>query len=265
MEIGQSTKSLLDKKKDIAKTELMNMRKFYQTVTQFLQKRLPLNNEILRDITCLHPSMQKSESGSKRIRNIALKVPQIILESQVAQVTDEWKLYSLQEIPDSWSYDREGSELRIDFYWNKVLQTKKQDGRKKYDILAKLVKAILCLAHGNAEVERSLSENKKLLTKERTLLSDSSINGLRTVKDAVRIQGDVVSEMPVTKVLIKSGQLAHTKYKRRIEDEAAEEQVIKKARMLKEAERKELSETAQKFEAGGKIFSRHGKDTCRGR
>ena len=101
MEIGQSTKSLLDKKKDIAKTELMNMRKFYRTVTQFLQKRLPLNNEILRDITCLHPSMQKSESVSKRIKNIALKVPQIILESQVAQVTDEWKLYSLQEIPDS--------------------------------------------------------------------------------------------------------------------------------------------------------------------
>ena len=60
MEVGQSTKALLDKKNDIAKLELMNMRKFYQTVTQFLQRRLPLNNELLRDITCLHPSMQKS-------------------------------------------------------------------------------------------------------------------------------------------------------------------------------------------------------------
>ena len=248
MEIGQSTKSLLDKKKDIAKAELMNMRKFYQTVTQFLQKRLPLTNEILRDVTCLHPSMQRSDSGSRRIRNIALKVPQIIPASQVAQVTDEWKLYSLQEIPESWSYDRDGIEVKIDIYWNKVLQTRKQDGSKKYDTLAKLVKAILCLAHGNAEVERSLSENKKLLTKERTLLSDSSINGLRTVKDAVRVSGGVVSEMPVTKVLVRFGQLAHNKYKRRIEEEAAEEQVIKKARMVKEAERKELCEAAQKFE-----------------
>ena len=60
MEVGQSTKALLDKKKDIAKIELMNMRKLYQTVTQCLQRRLPLNNELLRDITCLHPSMQKS-------------------------------------------------------------------------------------------------------------------------------------------------------------------------------------------------------------
>ena len=81
MEVGESTKALLDKKKDIAKIELMNMRKFYQIVTQFLQRRLPLNNELLRDITCLHPSMQKSESGSKKIRNVALKVPQIIPES----------------------------------------------------------------------------------------------------------------------------------------------------------------------------------------
>ena len=93
-----------------------------------------------------------------------------------------------------------------------MLQTKKQAGTKKYDVLAKLDKAVLCLAHGNAEVERSLSENKKLLTKERTLLSDSSVNGLRAVKDAVRIQGGVVSEMPVTKLLIRSGQLAHNKY-----------------------------------------------------
>ena len=167
-------------------------------------------------------------------------MPQIIPESQVSQVTDEWKLYSLQEIPDSWSSDKEGNELRIDFYWNNVLQTKKQAGTKKYNILAKVVKVILCLAHGSAEVERSLSENKKLLTKKRTLLSDSSVNGLRAVKDAVRIQEGVVSEMPVTNLLIRSGQLAHNKYKRRVEDEAAEEQIIKKARMLRETEKKEL-------------------------
>ena len=111
-----------------------------------------------------------------------------------------------------------------------MLQTKKQDRRKKYDILAKLVKAILCLAHGNAEVEKSLSENKKVLTKERTLQSDNSINGLTTVKDAVRIQGVAVSKMPVMKVLIMFGQLARTKYKRRIEDEIAEGKNVKRGR-----------------------------------
>ena len=84
-------------------------------------------------------------------------------------------------------------------------QTKKQDGTMKYDTLVKLVKVILCLTHGNAELKRSISKNKKLWTKTRSLLSISPINALRQVKDAVRIQGGVLSELSLIKVLIISG------------------------------------------------------------
>ena len=37
----------------------------------------------------------------------------------------------------------------------------------------------------NEEVERSLSENSKLLTSERSLLSDGSINAIRVTKHAI--------------------------------------------------------------------------------
>ena len=60
MEVGQSTKALLDKKKDIAKVELMNMRKFYQTVTQFLQRRLPLNDFLGISPVCIHQCKNQS-------------------------------------------------------------------------------------------------------------------------------------------------------------------------------------------------------------
>ena len=50
------------------------------------------------------------------------------------------------------------------------------------------------------------------------------------MKDAVRIQGGAVSQMPVMKVLIMFGQLARTKYKRRIEDETAEGKNVKRGR-----------------------------------
>ena len=43
---------------------------------------------------------------------------------------------------------------------------------------------LLCLTHGNAEVERSLSENSKVLTSERRLLSDDSIHAKRHAKTA---------------------------------------------------------------------------------
>ena len=37
----------------------------------------------------------------------------------------------------------------------------------------------------NAEVERSLSVNSKVLTSERSLLSDDSINVIKLTKDAI--------------------------------------------------------------------------------
>ena len=52
---------------------------------------------------------------------------------------------------------------------------------------AKALNAILCLAHGNAEVERCLSENSKVLTSEQK--SVDSINAIRLGKGAIRLTG----------------------------------------------------------------------------
>ena len=51
------------------------------------------------------------------------------------------------------------------------------------DTLVKLVKVILCLAQCNADLKKSISKNKKLLTNNRSLLSFSFINVSRTVKE----------------------------------------------------------------------------------
>lgn len=86
-----------------------------------------------------------------------------------------------QEIPEDWfisGHKKDGSTIyrQIDHYWRRVFETTNPTGSPRYYILPKLVKAVLCLAHGNAEVERSLSENSKVLTSERSQLSDDSIN-----------------------------------------------------------------------------------------
>ncbi len=48
-----------------------------------------------------------------------------------------------------------------------------------------LIKNVLIISHGNADVERGFSTNGNILTEERTLLSEKSINGLRTTYDTV--------------------------------------------------------------------------------
>ena len=45
--------------------------------------------------------------------------------------------------------------------------------------------SLLCLTHGNAEVERNLLENSKVLTSEQSLLCVDPINVIKLTKDAI--------------------------------------------------------------------------------
>ena len=45
-----------------------------------------------------------------------------------------------------------------------------------------MVKCALALCHSNADVERSLSVNKRMLTKLNAGMSEESVNGLRSTK-----------------------------------------------------------------------------------
>ena len=81
--------------------------------------------------------------------------------------------------------------------------------------------SLLCLAHGNADVERSLSANKKKVTPERTSLGELTINGLRTVKDHVKVSGEP-RNVKITKGLLQAWRDAHKAHAKRLADEREE-------------------------------------------
>ena len=93
-------------------------------------------------------------------------------------------------------------------------------GKPKFDVLAKTVKRALSLSHGNADNERSLSVDKKTLTKERSNLSTITLNGLRAREDGVKhLNG--LSHITVTKDMsfVKD---SHKAYMEHIETERKE-------------------------------------------
>lgn len=55
--------------------------------------------------------------------------------------------------------------------------------------MSKLIKNVLIISHGNADVVRGFSINQNMVTENRTLLSEKSINGLRSTSDAVKAYG----------------------------------------------------------------------------
>ena len=84
-----------------------------------------------------------------------------------------------------------------------MLKLKSVSGSQKFSVLGKVIKCALSLSHGNADNERSLSINRNTLSKERSSLSITTLNGLRAVEDGVRNEGGI-SNVAVNKGMQES-------------------------------------------------------------
>ena len=128
---------------------------------------------------------------------------------------DEWKLLQA---------DQEVSELdtnqQVVHYWNAVFLLKPINGNSRYQCLPLVIKSGLLFDQKNADSERSLSINARVVTSERSALGEVTITGLRTAKEeAVRFY-DPFNGKPeniaITKELKRSVRSAHTTYQERL-------------------------------------------------
>ena len=122
----------------------------------------------LKRFSCLASVKREKELAVNAIGRLASMLPHIITEREVSLVKDEWKILQTEEIPDDWYMENSGQQKRIDTYWAKVFEIRTETGDLKYSLLSKVVKSFLAMPNGNANVERSLLDNKKTLTSGRT-------------------------------------------------------------------------------------------------
>ena len=101
--------------------------------------------------------------------------------------------------------------LRVHHYWDKVLKLKSVVGSQRFCVLTKVIKCALSLSHSNADHKMSLSVNKKTLSKERTSLSITKLNGLRATEDGIRNM-DGLSNVNVSKNMLSSLKDSHIAY-----------------------------------------------------
>ena len=90
-----------------------------------------------------------------------------------------------------------------------------------------MIKSGLVFAQTNAESERSLSINTRVVTCERSALGEATITGLRTVKEAARFYDPVNAQpenMAITKELKRSVRSAHNRYQVRLKAEKLEDE-----------------------------------------
>ena len=171
-------------------------------------------------LTCLHPAEKAKITSVEKIRKVGDSLP-CIKPEELTVLTDEWRIYAETDIPEEWA-QKDGSAVRVDQYWSKVLKLKSVSGCQKFSILGKVIKCALSLSHGNADNERSLSITKNTLSKERSSLSITALNGLRAVEDGVRNEGGL-SNVAVNKGMLVSVKSSHKAYLAHIEEERKNE------------------------------------------
>ena len=58
--------------------------------TKYPIGHLPIDNQLLRDVSVLPPNLRDTDHGVQAIRRLAVMMPITIAEEEVALITDEW-------------------------------------------------------------------------------------------------------------------------------------------------------------------------------
>ena len=95
--------------------------------------------------------------------------------------------------------------IQVDHFWRKILKIKLPNGSDKYTALPKVIKTLLSIHHSNSDVERSLLDNKKVLTSEQVQLGTETIKGIRRTKELAQGLGGT-SNVQVDKAMIEAAK-----------------------------------------------------------
>ena len=94
------------------KSSMLGMRSFFSTATSYLQQKLPLSNELLRQLGCLNPKKRDKKSTVASVESITCVLQPIV---NVSEVVDEWKLFQVDsDVPVYNPSDQ------IAVFWNRV-------------------------------------------------------------------------------------------------------------------------------------------------
>ena len=148
-------------------------------------------------------------------------------------------------------------EVRVDHFWNKVFSKTDESG-DKFIILPKMVKCALVLCHSNADVERSLSVNKRMLTKQNVGMKDETLRGLRAIKDAVKHAGGITN-IAVSLDMIKAAEKSRSYYaeylrkEKKKKEEKEKDNEKEKEKKSEERKRKHEERTAEESRLYAKL------------
>ena len=235
--IGDSTrKALRELSAEQQRHTMLGIHSFFSTATSYLQEKLPLGNQLLKQLRCLNP-IKNDESTTPSIQNLAS-----ILQPKNSEtgVIDEWKSFQVDnQLPTYKPTDR------MEVFWNQVFKIQSATGECRYKLLPLVIKSALTLAQANADSECTLSVNAQIVAEDRASLGEKTIVGLCVLREAVQFcdpvghRPELLKISPALKQAVKSSHASYKKHRER-------EKEIRKKKEEEELRQKEFPEKQEK-------------------
>jgi hypothetical protein len=191
-------------------------------VAKHILKKSSINDSsFLKYCRILQPHQIKI-SSERHVQAIAEKLP--LMDINNTLLTNGWSLLKCEKCVINYQTCGEGN--CIEKFWKDVFQIKHADDiTLKYANITKVVKAVLSLSHGSADVERGFSTSKRILTDDKTGLLCRTLNARLNIIDGLAMYENRPEFVPISKKLIQMATLAHKSYQGYLENEGAKKRI----------------------------------------
>lgn len=156
--------------------------------------------------------------------------PRILDDESAESFSKLTKLLPFQVSPsvlDEWSLVKATVQIRnlktfkgrIDDFWVQFFETIGIDHSPTFPNVSKVIKSVLSISHGQADVERGFSESGLILTDDKTNLGIRTLNARLNIKFALKLYyNNNHNLVDVDKNFINSARQAHKNYMMYLED-----------------------------------------------
>ena len=111
------------------------MRQFYCATTDYLKRKLPLQNEVIVIAACLNPVNQKAAVSCKQIETLDRKLPSVN-DDEVTYAADEWKVLEVEGNPHLTNLV---PNQRVNQYWRDVFGIETSDKKRSVQYWRRLL------------------------------------------------------------------------------------------------------------------------------
>lgn len=203
---------------------IQNYKSHFVNAGKYLVEKTNCNLPVLEGFQCLDPEKLNDKNSLKYVKSILKLLPESFFIED--KILDEYRLLQLQKInTESPQY----KYSRIDDFWAVCLNN------NRFPSLSKFIKSVICVSHGQGDVERRFSNSGNVLTNEKTNMSIRTLNARLNAVDGIK---RFVLKRKFDKHFLNMANCARSNYRLYLEDEK-NKKVIADEQSKKEKEQTE--------------------------